>query len=195
MRVQGGGDFIKFVQDLFNGDLQGCGNYKLENYDFKVFDDVNEMVQAIKARDEEHGLCRTVAGFAWPWNKSDKEVNDISIGGYSFKWNTTNIDWVNSKGAVNEIGCIHTLQGYDLNYVGLIIGSDLQYSKQTGRVEVVGENFKDTKAKPIVGTEEGVTLDEVVKNAYKTLILRGMKGAYIYCVDRELSAYLKENLA
>lgn len=195
LRVQGGEDFIKFVHDFFDGNIKGSGNYQFEEYDFKIFDDVNEMVEAIKERDEDYGLCRTVAGFAWPWNKTDKEVKDISIGGYGFKWNTTNIDWVNSKDAVNEIGCIHTLQGYDLNYVGLIIGPDLQYSKQAGRVEAVSDNFKDTKAKPIVGADEGVTLDEVVKNAYKTLMLRGMKGAYIYCVDRELSEYLKDGLA
>jgi DUF2075 family protein len=90
------------------------------------------MVELIKLKDKEVGLSRLVAGYAWEWesqNNPDKEVFDIDIDGVKLRWNSTNTDWINSENAITEVGCIHTTQGYDLNYVGVIFGTEITYDK------------------------------------------------------------------
>lgn len=129
MRVEAGDDFINFIEDIF--DLKTPNNTNFSNYDFRLFDGVEEMVKEIKLKDKLHKLSRVVAGYAWPWHtkpgsKSTQE-HDIEIDNLKLVWNSTAQDWVNSKNAINEVGCIHTVQGYDLNYVGVIIGPEFYY--------------------------------------------------------------------
>lgn len=96
----------------------------------EFYDDIGLMYDRIRVQNERYKLCRMVAGYAWKWqSKNDPNAYDIHIQGKQFKWNSVLKDWVNSEYALEEVGCIHTIQGYDLNYVGVIIGNEIRYEK------------------------------------------------------------------
>lgn len=184
MRVDGGDGFLNFIDHIFDGGTAPALDFG--DYDFKIFDDVGEMYKAIRQKDKEYGLARMVAGYAWDWKTKDPKngfTHDIEIGSYKFKWNSESSDWVNSEHAINEVGCIHTVQGYDLNYVGVIVGPELTYSSDTG-FEVLKANYKDRNGKR--GIEDDQMLKEYVLNIYKVLLTRGIKGCYVHFIDKAL---------
>ena len=107
----------------------------LGDYEFRMFDDVSEMRAEIVRRDGEVGLSRLVAGYAWEWKtKGNKPGHDIEIGELRMRWNSTQTDWIASPGSLDEEGSIHTVQGDDLNYAGVIIGPDLRFDTAIGRI-------------------------------------------------------------
>lgn len=111
MRVLGGQDYIEYIQNILHMAQKNIKYFG--NYDVCLFEDVDQMVNKIKQQNDEYGLCRVVAGYAWEWqSKSDKSAYDIRIQGYSYRWNSTQKDWVNSANALEEVGCIHTIKGY-----------------------------------------------------------------------------------
>ena len=183
MRVQGGEAYLDFVDCLFEG--EDIVLKRFANYDFKIYSDVGQMYQDIKKKNNEFGLARMVAGYAWPW-ASSKDINayDIMIGKEKFRWNSVAQDWVNSLNAINEIGCIHTVQGYDLNYVGLIIGPELSYDVIKKRIIIKNQHYHD--ANGWRGVDDPEELRRYIINIYKTLATRGIIGAYMYFVDQDL---------
>ncbi len=191
MRVEAGEKYINFIEDIFN--LKKPENISFLNYDFRVFDDVAEMVDEIKLKDKEYGLARVVAGYAWPWhtksNKHSSQNYDIDINGFQLIWNSTAHDWVNSPNAINEVGCIHTVQGYDLNYVGVIIGPEFYYDVANNKFAVDREKYFDINGRN--GVSDPEELERYIINIYKTLLTRGIKGTYIYIVDENLRNYFK----
>ncbi len=187
MRVQGGDAYLDFIDQLFEDNK--ISNKKFVDYDFKIYSDVGKMYHDIKERNKELGLSRMVAGYAWPWlSKKDSKLYDIIIGEEKFRWNSVAQDWVNSAHAIDEVGCIHTVQGYDLNYVGLIIGPELSYDANKKRIIVKDEHYHDSNGWRGVGDPE--ELRRYIINIYKTLATRGIKGAYMYFVDEDLSNYV-----
>jgi len=192
MRVEGGDDYLKFVDDLLG--LKRVGAFKPENYEFKMYENINEMVRDIKKRDSEHMLARIVAGYAWSWStKGGKEGYDIEIDGLKLVWNSEPVDWVNSKNAINEVGCIHTVQGYDLNYAGVIIGPELSYDENAEMLVVDEKKYKDINGKRSITDPE--ELQQYIINIYKTLLTRGIKGTYVYVVDEKLRERFKQLLS
>jgi DUF2075 family protein len=183
MRIEGAGDYLRFIDDLF--DLKEVDVLELKNYEFKMYEDVSQMVQDIKKKNAKHKLARVVAGYAWSWKtKGGKEGHDIEIDDLKLVWNSTNIDWINSKNSVNEVGCIHTVQGYDLNYAGVIIGPELSYDEDRDILIIDEKKYKDINGKrSIIDAEE---LKHYIINIYKTLLTRGIKGTYVYVVDEKL---------
>ncbi|HCJ52684.1 MAG TPA: hypothetical protein DHV25_03095 [Candidatus Kerfeldbacteria bacterium] len=192
MRVEGGADYLKFIDDLLS--LEKPTGFDKSAYDFQLYDDVHKMVEDIKRKDSEHTLARVVAGYAWPWlTKKGKGDYDIEIAGLKLVWNSTATDWVNSKNAVNEVGCIHTIQGYDLNYAGVIIGPELTYDETEDKLVIDEKKYKDFNGKRSI-TEPG-ELQQYIVNIYKTLLTRGIKGTYVYVVDERLRHRLTHLLA
>ena len=214
MRCLGGGDYVKFLEDIFSG--KPTPNL-FKNYDFQVFDNVQDMVDKIRSQNESYGLCRTLAGFAWPWetkkfikdnknklssmgglNKGKNAANllklgqfDISIGKSRFVWNIKDKGWVTSPGAIDEIGCIHTSQGYDLNYCGVILGPDISYDNNSKKIIIDSSRFCD----PFFLQNRKIITDadihKYIVNSYRTMLLRGIHGCYVYAVDDNLRDYLK----
>ena len=185
-RISAGDEYVNFIDDLF--DMQEVDKYKFPDYDLKIYDDIHKMVSDIKKKDAELHLCRMVAGYAWEWkSRNDPSTHDIEIDGLKLKWNSTNQDWVNSPNALNEIGCIHTVQGYDLNYVGVIIGPELSYDEKNNKLVIKADNYMD--ANGWRGISDPKELERYIINIYKTLLTRGIKGTYIYIVDENLSKY------
>jgi DUF2075 family protein/DNA replication protein DnaC len=190
LRVEGGEEYIQFVEDLFNM-KKPILNIKNE-YEVLTFDNINSMTKKIKEKEAVYKLCRIVAGYAWPWHTKDpktaKQDYDFELDKIKFTWNSTAQDWVNSDNAINEVGCIHTIQGYDLNYVGVIIGPELSYDKVNKRLVVDKKKYFDRNGH--AGITDPNELEGYIKNIYKTLLTRGIKGTYIYVVDKNLREYL-----
>jgi len=194
LRVRAGEKYIKFVENLLH--LKNKGN-DFGRHDFKIYDNACEMVEEIKSKDKEMGLCRMVAGYAWPWNTNPNRKNkefdyDIKIGACKLKWNSVATDWVNSPNAINEVGCIHTTQGYDLNYVGVIIGPELKYDKNKKEMYIDRDEYYDRNG--IAGVTDDSELKRYILNIYKTLLTRGIKGTYVYIADDNLREYFKSFL-
>lgn len=191
MRVEVGEEYIKFIEDIF--DLKIPQNTRFPNYDFKMFDNIEEMVEEIKTKDKKHKLARVVAGYAWPWHtkpgRKSTQKHDIEIDGLKLIWNSTAQDWVNSSNAINEVGCIHTVQGYDLNYVGVIIGPELTYDPGNKKFKIDKNKYFDINGRN--GVTDPNELERYIINIYKTLLTRGINGTYVYIVDDDLRNYFK----
>lgn len=194
MRSLGGADYIEYVKQVFSK-LPPTEKLTFKDYDLAIIDSPAEFVETIKQHDREVGLSRIVAGYAWKWvSKKDKNAYDIDLGdGVQLQWNSKAVDWVNSKNAVNESGSIHTIQGYDLNYAGVIIGKDLQYTPERGLFVDKSEYF-DSKGKTNNKMRGQTTTEEdlfkYITNIYTVLLTRGMKGTYLHVVDDGLREYL-----
>ena len=202
--IKGGEEYVDYVKTIFSNNPPR-NKIKFKDYDLKIFDNVNEMVEDIKAKDKEFGLCRTIAGFSWEWlsnakkipkslkNATDEKIiesgyYDFDFDGHKYIWNRKNVDWINSDNSINQIGCIHTTQGFDLNYTGLIIGNELKYDLDNNKFIVDRNNYFDAKGKADTTDEE---LLQYLINIYQTMMLRGMLGTYIYVCDPNLRQYLK----
>jgi DUF2075 family protein/SOS-response transcriptional repressor LexA len=193
MRVQGGNNYIKFVDELLHV-KRGIGDtYYAKDYELLVFDSLVDLYDELGKREEINGLCRLVAGYSWPWlSKEDKTAIDIEIDGLKFQWNQTDKDWINSANAFKEIGCIHTTQGYDLNYTGIIFGKEINYNKVTDRIEVNPKMYFDKYGR--IGVNN-IDLKSYIINIYKTIMYRGIKGTFIYACNIDLREYLKQNIS
>jgi len=191
-RVKGGNKYVRLVHQIFDKiDVTELQQADTGYYDLKLFDDLNEMVEQIHLKEKQKELSRMVAGFAWEWiSKKDKSKFDIVIGDTSLQWNSTDKDWVNSVNAINEVGCIHTTQGYDLNYTGVIIGPELDYDFENQEFVIYKDRYKDKNGKNSI-KDPKVLLDYVI-NIYKTILLRGIEGTYIYVCNPNLKKYFAQ---
>lgn len=202
---KGGERYIDYISRIFSNDPPK-ERLDFPRYDLVFYDDAKKMVKEIKAKNEKYGLCRTVAGYAWDWNTKGKikpfakdnaaltekyiknGLYDIEINNAKFIWNTVYNGWLASPNSINEIGCIHTIQGFDLNYAGVIIGNELRYSKEHG-IYIDRKNYRDKNGFKSASDNE---LLEYIQNIYKVLCTRGMLGTYIYACDEGLREYLQK---
>jgi hypothetical protein len=196
MRVEGGNDYIEHVGAVLGGVAREPKTFG--NYDFRIFDDPEAMRLEIIKRDKEVGLARILAGYAWDWTSRKKgfeHIPDIVIGDFAMPWNRKLVDWVSSPTALEEVGSIHTVQGYDLNYAGVIIGNDLQFDKSSQTIIFSRANYFDKKGvenNPRLGISySDEEIMEFVKNIYRVLLTRGIKGTYVYVCDENLREYTK----
>jgi DUF2075 family protein len=195
MRVLGGDDYIDFVADLLTKTPKKAN--KSESYDLRFFDSFREMRDAIQEKNQSEGLARLVAGYAWDWvSKKNKYRPDIEIEGEKLFWNRANVDWINSKTSGDEVGSIHTVQGYDLNYAGVIIGPDLKFDSANKTVWFDRSSYFDKKGRennPTLGKDySDEDIKQFVINIYRVLLTRGIKGTYVYVVDEALRHHLRQ---
>jgi DUF2075 family protein len=202
-RCNGSDGYLAWVDNSLQ--IRETANSTLDDidYDVKVFDDPNQLRAAIFEKNRLSNKARLVAGYCWDWaSKKDKEQFDIVIPQYNFKaqWNLTEDGslWMIAENSVNQIGCIHTCQGLELDYIGVIIGEDFvirdgvaftDASKRSSNDRSI-RGFKTMlKKDPEKATQLAA---EIIKNTYRTLMTRGQKGCYIYCVDAETGDYFKK---
>lgn len=194
MRVQGGNNYIRFVDELLHAKRDIKNIYSAKDYELIFFDSLVDLYDELEKREKSDGLCRLVAGYSWPWLSEDnKSAVDIEIDGLKFQWNQTTKDWINSINAFKEIGCIHTTQGYDLNYTGVIFGKEINYNKLTNKIEVDPQMYFDKYGK--IGVTNIEDLKSYIVNIYKTLMYRGIKGTFIYACNDGLREYLKQHIS
>ena len=190
------------IKDTANFDIDGF------DYDFKVFDDPNEMRKAIEEKNNINNKSRIVAGYCWEWptgnTRKDTNYHEIEIPEYNFgiSWNLdSGEDFAIGSTSVNEAGCIHTVQGLEFDYVGVIIGDDLRYENGHIVTDYAKRAKSDNSLRGInkIAKEQGQEVankiaDNIIKNTYRTLMTRGMKGCYVYCTNKELKEYLRNNI-
>lgn len=175
------------------------------DYDFRVFDDPNELRRAIVERNASNDRSRMVAGYCWDWiseGKDDPSVHDVTLPefGFGMSWNLESTDtWAIDPGSIDEIGCIHTCQGLEFDYVGVIIGDDMRFRDgmvvtDASKRARTDRSLKGLRKRHPDEKDARETADRIIKNTYKVLMSRGMKGCYVYCTDRGLSEHLKRML-
>lgn len=192
MRVSAGNDYIHFVHRLLN--CEPLENLSIpKDYDFRFFDSFKDFHREIIQKEKEFGLSRIIAGYSWPWiSKSNKSLFDIEIEGQKLQWNNVNIDWINSANPEIEVGCIHTTQGYDLNYAGIIFGKEITYNKYLNRIQILRENYHDRNGS--IGVTDDEKLKNYIINIYRTIMYRGIRGTFVYACDPELRRYLSAHI-
>lgn len=174
------------------------------DYDFKVFDNPCKLRDEIEEKNKIANKSRLVAGYCWEWisgAKNKPDVDDIEIPGTDFKasWNLNSTKtWAIDAKSVNQVGCIHTCQGLEFDYVGVIIGDDLRYKDGKVITDYEKRASSDASLRGLIGKcrrEDRTaikTVDTLIRDTYRTLLTRGMKGCYVYCTDKALAEYLKE---
>lgn len=203
-RCNGSDGYLAWLDNAL--EIRETANFNMEgiDYDIRILDTPEEVRDLIFAKNEGRNRSRLLAGYCWDWisnGKNSSDVYDITIGDFAMSWNLGNTStWAIDEGSVNEIGCIHTAQGLEFEYAGVIIGDDMiyrnghvvtDYTKRAKTDQSVKGIKKIAKENP---EEAEKTADIIIKNTYRTLLTRGMKGCYIYCTDQQLSDYLKSML-
>ena len=203
-RCDGSDGYLAWLDNVL--EIRETANYDLDDkYDFKVFDNPNELRKAIIEKNKINNKSRLVAGYCWNWlsnGKNKSDIYDIEIPEYDFgmSWNLGNSKtWAIDEASVNEVGCIHTCQGLEFDYVGVIIGDDLRYENNHIVTDYKKRAKTDQSLKGInkIAKEDGYEeaekiADTIIKNTYRTLMTRGMKGCYVYCTNKELEEYFKK---
>ncbi|MFJ3491528.1 DNA/RNA helicase domain-containing protein [Leifsonia aquatica] len=193
LRVKAGDDYTAYIRTVLRGGSPAPRAFG--GYDLRFFDDLATMREEVLARDAEAGLSRMVAGYAWEWqSRKNPDAFDIEFDGVALRWNSTQTDWINSPGSLDEVGSIHTVQGYDLNYAGVIIGPDLRYEPGRGiwfdRTSYFDKKgMEDNRKRGIRYSDDDIL--EYVKNIYGVLLTRGIRGTYVYVCDSGLREYLR----
>lgn len=193
LRVKAGDDYTAYIRAILRGDSPAPRAF--DGYDLRFFEDLATMREEVLARDAEAGLSRMVAGYAWEWqSRKNPAAFDIELDGVALRWNSTQTDWINSRGSLDEVGSIHTVQGYDLNYAGVIIGPDLRYEPGRGiwfdRTSYFDKKgMEDNRKRGIRYSDDDIL--EYVKNIYGVLLTRGIRGTYVYVCDSGLREYLR----
>ena len=196
-RCNGSDLYIQFLNNL----LQIGENVDIDlselNFDIEVFDDPILMRDELRKKNQINNKARMVAGYCYDWNvKNHRDEYDIYLeNGFKAKWNLENDKvWAINPNSFEEVGCIHTAQGLEFDYVGVIIGQDLRYDEESHEIIIDKTKIsKDDKTSGIKSCGEALAR-QLIKNTYKTLLTRGQKGCYIYCEDKALSRYIKRLL-
>ena len=204
-RCSGSDGYLAWLDNVL--DIRATANPILSKseYDFQIFNDPNELKRVIFEKNKEANKARLVAGYCWDWHsKKDPNAMDITIPEFNFemRWNlgSDGMLWIIKPESVNEVGCIHTCQGLEVDYVGVIIGEDILYIDEEVKVD---PSKRSTMDKSIFGYKKRIRenpdatrplLKAIIKNTYRTLMSRGMKGCYVYFVDNNTRKYFESRI-
>lgn len=194
-RCNGSDGYLAFLDNLLgiketaNIDLLGL------DFDFRVYDDPIKMREDLRILNQKNNKAWMVAGYCYEWKSkglNNEEIYDIElINGFKAKWNfATTTTWAIDEDSFEEIGCIHTSQGIEFDYVGVIIGNDLRYEEKKIITDKTRVAISD-KTSGARGTKNIELADKIIRNTYRVLMSRGQKGCFIYCEDKSLSDYIK----
>ena len=194
-RCNGSDGYIAFLDHVLG--FRETANTRLDtgNFDFRVFDTPQEMKDALSAADNGRNRSRMCAGYCYDWNvKHHRGDWDVVIEDFKAKWNLENdAAFAVNPASFNEIGCIHTVQGMEFDYVGVIIGKDLLCRGGAVRTDQTAVS-RDDKSSGIRSCRNAALADRLIRNTYKVLLTRGLKGCYVFCEDAALRDYLRSFL-
>jgi DUF2075 family protein len=204
-RCGGSDDYLAWLDDVLGVRTNIDHYFSQERFDFKIFDSVKELEEVIREKNKESNKARLVAGYCWDWaSAKDPEKFDIVFPKENFrmKWNLNSYGqtWIIDPKSVSEVGCIHTCQGLEVDYVGVIVGEDLVV--KDGEL-VTQPEFRAKTDKSLKGykkalkespIEAELKADEIIRNTYRTLMTRGMKGCYVYFTHQETANYFRNFL-
>lgn len=204
-RCDGSDAYIAWLEDVLQiRETANTHDYGVD-YDFRVYDDPHAMLNEIQRLNRINNKSRMLAGYCWEWPKEERkntEFKDITIPEHNFEisWNLSDSIWAIDQDSVSEAGCIHTAQGLEFDYVGVIIGPDLFY--QDGKVQTdytkrarSDQSLKGIKKMAKEDPEKAQSIaDDIIRNTYRTLMTRGQKGCFVFCTDPELNKYFQSRL-
>ena len=205
-RCSGSEGFVNWVNNTLS--IQRTANVmwneKEEDFDFRIVDSPFELEDAIKSKITDGHTGRLTAGFCWKWSKPDNDgnlLNDVIIGDFQRPWNAKpearrlarNIPkaqlWAHDPNGINQIGCIYTAQGFEFDYIGVIFGNDLRYDFEKQKWIALPKNLYDN-----VVRRSKDKLEDLLKNAYRVLLTRGMKGCYVYFMDKSTRDFIRSRI-
>ena len=204
-RCGGSDDYMAWLDEVLGVHADTANYFSRDKFDFQIFDSPVELHNVIREKNRINNKSRVVAGYCWDWiSKNKAELSDIRVDefGYKATWNLTSdgSEWIISPKSVEEVGCIHTCQGLEVDYIGVIIGKDLiaidgvlvtDPSARAKTDKSLAGYKKDLKEDPISAQ---IKADEIIRNTYRTLMSRGMKGCYVYFVDPVTAEHFKKLL-
>ena len=203
-RCNGSDGYLAWLDDAL--EIRDTANTDMKDidYEIRIVDSPNEVKSLIFERNKAANHSRILAGYCWEWlpeGKNNSDIHDICIDDFEMSWNLGNsTTFAIDENSVNEVGCIHTSQGLEFDYVGVIIGDDMRYednhivtdfTKRAKTDQSLKGIKKIYKENPELALSEA---DEIIKNTYRTLMTRGMKGCYVYCTDKKLAEHLRNCL-
>jgi len=205
-RCNGSDDYIAWIDDVLGVRVDDESYFSPEKFDFRVLDSPTELLNLTKEKNFVNNRSRVVAGYCWDWvSKNSPSLFDIEFPEFGFKaeWNleSQGSEWIIQLDSVNEIGCIHTCQGLELDYVGVIVGPDLVIGGQglvtdpAARAKTDRSLHGFKKELKVDGEKAMKKADEIIRNTYRTLMTRGMKGCYVYFSDPTTAEYFKTRLS
>ena len=204
-RCGGSDDYLEWLDGVL-GIRETEQLFVRELFDFEVFDSAAELHNAIRQKNKKDNKSRLVAGYCWDWiSKRDPHLFDIKIeqDDYKAQWNLSEYgnNWVIDPNSVNEVGCIHTCQGLEVDYIGVIIGPDLFFDGRrlitdpTKRAKTDQSLRGYKKERAVNMLEADLKADALIRNTYRTLMSRGMKGCYVYATDSATREFFKSAIA
>ena len=199
-RCGGSDDYMAWLDDALGVKEDKENYFSLSRFDFKIIDSAQELHELIKVKNMQNNKSRMVAGYCWNWeSKKDPTAFDIKIGQYKARWNLASYgnEWIVNPNSVSEIGCIHTCQGLEVDYVGVIVGDDLRVMNghlvtdpsARAKTDKSLAGFKKESKEDLM--EASAKADEIIRNTYRTLMSRGMKGCYVYFTDEATAEYFR----
>ncbi|WP_338984427.1 DUF2075 domain-containing protein [Spiroplasma endosymbiont of Diplazon laetatorius] len=197
-RSSGADEYIKFIDHILYGDEMDNLDF-LKNFDLKIFESPKEMYNKLLNKNTNNN-ARVLAGYCWNWvSKNDSSIDDIVIGDFSMKWNLINDKYfMLNEESINQVGCIHTSQGLEIDYCAVIIGKDLYLENGIVKTNYKKRAKTDMSLKGIGKFSEDLANEisnAIIKNTYKVLLTRSVKGCYIYCEDENLRNYIKSKIS
>lgn len=197
-RCNGSDQYIQFLDKLLQIGEPVDTDLSELNFDFRIYDDPNDLRRELREINVKDNKARMVAGYCYDWNvKHNRGDFDIYLErDFKAQWNLANDKiWAINPRSFEQVGCIHTAQGLEFDYVGVFIGKDLRYDPATGKIVTDQTRIsKDDKSSGIRNATEKVA-ETLIKNTYKTLLTRGQKGCFVYCEDKELAEYFREMIS
>ena len=206
-RCNGSDNYLNWLEQvLYN--KQVTSHFDTEDFDLRIMDSPQKMYESLVEQNNVPGqTARLMAGFCWPWSTNVVNgdlVKDVKIGTFAMPWETNDkvdrrslrvsyprwYEWAYKPEGIKQVGCIYTSQGYEFDYAGVIIGPDLKYDPVEDKIITDKSACKDPVLKR-TQKEATMTFDDYVRNIYRVLMSRGMKGCYLYVCDKELRKYLK----
>ncbi|KKS83421.1 MAG: hypothetical protein UV59_C0040G0018 [Candidatus Gottesmanbacteria bacterium GW2011_GWA1_43_11] len=203
-RCAGAEGYINWLDDVWQ--LKETANYdgwERKDFEFKIFDDPNSLRKEIKSKNEDNYKARVLAGYAWKWTAADAgnqdaQVDDVEIPEFDFKmpWNSRKVGttWAIDNNGINQVGCIHTSQGLEFDYVGVLVGKDISFDKENLKYLTDYEAYKDNQGKQGL-KEKPDELNLFVRRIYKILMSRAQRGCYVYFYDKNVENYFRTRLA
>lgn len=199
-RCNGSDGYIAFLDDLLGIRPTANANGFDMDYDLRIYDDPREMREDLRVKNLVNNKARMVAGYCYEWkskNSNDLSVYDIELdNGYKARWNFSSTStWAIDEDSFDQVGCIHTSQGLEVDFVGVILGKDIRYENKRIITDLTKRAKSDQSLKGLKQNQDPQLVDRIIRNTYKTLMTRGQKGCYIYCEDESLREYFRTRIS
>jgi len=202
-RCAGADGFVNWISDVLQirqtANFNGWDN---KDFEFRIFDDPNLLRDYVFEKDKEGHSARLLAGYAWPWTSArngnpNSQIHDVCLKEFDFSmpWNSrqAGTTWAINDEGLHQVGCVHTSQGLEFDYTGVIVGKDLMYDPAGDSFVTDWDHYKDSNGKKGMRNKPE-ELNRLVRQVYRILLTRGMKGCGVFFQDKNMAEYFRRRL-